>query len=397
MKKLLCGLALLLLAVGPLVADDDFEMVSYQSVLQALDNQDQELTELRTRLASLESQEPISTPQAMPVGTCPQGSCNQNPCASMACCNQCVSKGGFSAGAGIYYLQPRFGNNPGVASFNPANNTSVIQNFDYHGRVAPVVYVGYTLPCGLGIRGQWFTFHDTVNGPSAVADGAVTGSVSTPVIGNQSLFTNLAGNLLTTSGVLGITATDLEAIKYINCCNSSYWISGGVRYAHIGQQYGAALAGVQVPGVAPVLAGAGLLTDGHNFNGVGPTMAAQARYAFPFARKVGIYGRSRGALLVGQQHNDIQTSLRGVGGGQFSSANQIVPMAELEIGLDWNQAYRSYGFFLQGGFVVQSWFGVGNTANTNVIANTGVTSFSSFDNGGNLGLYGLRTSAGVTF
>ena len=102
-------------------------------------------------------------------------------------------------------------------------------------------------------------------------------------------------------------------------------------------------------------------------------MAAQARYSFPFARNVGIYGRGRGSLLVGQQHDDIQTSIGRVGGGQYSSSNQIVPVAELEIGMDWNMNYRSYGFFLQGGFVVQSWFGVGNTTNSNTIA-TGASS-----------------------
>ena len=260
MKKLIYGVALLLLAAGPLAADDDFEMVSYQSVLQALDTQDQELAELKTRLASLESQEASqrSAPMPMAGGSCPQGNCYQNPCSSMTCCTQGISKGGFMAGAGIYYLQPRFGTNPGVASFNPANNTSVIQNFDFHGRVAPLVYLGYTLPSGLGIRGQWFTFHDSVNGPSGVPDGVVVGSVTTPVIGNQSLFTNLPGNVLTTGATLGVTATDLEAIKYLNYCNSSYWISGGVRYAHVGQQYGASLAGVTVPAnLAPARVGFG--------------------------------------------------------------------------------------------------------------------------------------------
>ncbi len=72
-------------------------------------------------------------------------------------------------------------------------------------------------------------------------------------------------------------------------------------------------------------------------------------------------------------------------------------MTELEVGVDWNRNYRSYGFFVQGGFVVQSWFGVGNSANTNVIQTGGLVNTSAFDSGSVMGLYGLRTSGGITF
>src|SRR5271170_7781758 len=129
MKNLVCGLAMLLLAAGQLAAQDatiqdDFEMVSYQSVLQTLDSQDQELAELRTRLASLEAQETVSTPApTMAAG----------PCSPMTCCNSCVSSGGWTAGAGIYYLQPRWGSNPGVASFSTTGNNTIVQNFDFRG------------------------------------------------------------------------------------------------------------------------------------------------------------------------------------------------------------------------------------------------------------------------
>jgi hypothetical protein len=266
----------------------------------------------------------------------------------------------------------------------------VTQNFDFHGRVAPVVYAGYTFKNGLGFRASWFTFSDSNPGPTGV--GAIA---TTPTAGFQSLSATGPGSVVQTAAALGVTAIDFEAIKYLNYSNSSYWISGGVRYAHVGQQYGASLAG------APVLANlalpsTGLLTDGHNFNGVGPTLAAQARYAFPFARNVGVYGRARGSMLIGQQHNEIQSVLNGVTGASFSSVNQVVPVGELEVGLDWNMPYRSYGFFVQGGFVVQSWFGVGNSANSNVIS-LGAPNTSAFDSNSILGLYGVRTSAGVTF
>jgi major outer membrane protein len=372
---------MLLLAVGPLAADDEFEMVSYQSVLQTLDNQDQELADLKTRLASLEAEEAVSTPPAVAEGAC----------SPMTCCNACVSNCGWTAGAGIYYLQPRWGSNPALAQFSPTGASSVVQNFDFHGRVAPLVYLGYTGKRGFGFRTQWFTFSDNTPGPMASPNGVNTGLVTTPTSGFESLSTTTVGSALTAAAALRVAALDFELTKALNYGNASYLLSGGFRYAHVGQQY-----------TAGTFNAAGTLTsvlsDGHSFNGLGPTMAGQARYAFPFARNVGIYGRGRGSMLIGQQHDATQSvQPTGVSSNSFSSVNQVVPVAELELGIDWNYQYRSYGFFMQTGFVVQSWFGVGNSANTNIISTGGLTTTSAYDSSSVMCLYGIRTSGGVNF
>ncbi len=123
MKNLLYGLVVVLLAAGQLAAEDDFEMVSYQSVLQTLDNQDQEFADLRARLASLESQEAVSTP-APTVATA-------RSLLGDELLQHGVASGGCTAGAGIYYLQPRWGSNPGVASFSPTGSNTVVQNFRF--------------------------------------------------------------------------------------------------------------------------------------------------------------------------------------------------------------------------------------------------------------------------
>jgi hypothetical protein len=304
----------------------------------------------------------------------------------MMCCDTCIGNGsGWYAGAGIYYLQPRWGSNPAFTAFNPATTSSITQNFDFRAHVAPVVYAGYTGKRGLGFRANWFSYIDRTTGPTGTPDGVATGAVQTPTTGITNLTSTIPGNTLSTTGALGVTAIDFEITKSLNAGCGSYLVSGGVRYGNVGQQYGAA-----VPGTG------GLLSDGHRFNGFGPTMAAQARYAIPYARGAGVYGRARGSMLIGQEHDLMQYTTATVNGSTFSSSNQVVPVGELEVGLDWFRRYRAYGFFMQGGFVVQSWFGVGNTSNSDIISTPGVHTTSAFNNG-TLGLYGLRTSGGVTF
>jgi hypothetical protein len=296
----------------------------------------------------------------------------------MSYCNPCITKGAWSAGGGIYYLQPRWGSNPGLVTGRTDNTAT--QNFDFHGRAAPTAYASYTLPNGLGFRSQWFYLLDLTAGP--YASGPIA---ATPTAGFQSLVATMPTNNMITAGALAMVAVDWEVTKTIYYSNCSYLLSGGVRYAHIGQGYAAALLGPTH----------GLLLDGHNFNGVGPTVAAQSRYAVPYLRGAGLYGRARGATLVGQQHNEIQSVYNGVTGASFSSANQIMPVCELEVGADYNYKIRQYMIFAQAGFVVQSWWGAGNTTNSTVTT-LGSPNTSSFDNG-ILGLYGLRTTAGVSF
>ena len=74
---------------------------------------------------------------------------------------ECPPTGGWLVGAGFYYLQPRWGSNPAfdkLATDAYDNQTSVEEDFEVGGHFAPLIWLGYVGPHGVGLRGRWWQF-----------------------------------------------------------------------------------------------------------------------------------------------------------------------------------------------------------------------------------------------
>ena len=139
------------------------------------------------------------------------------------------------------------------------------------------------------------------------------------------------------------------------------------------------------------------LQSGHNFNGVGPLAGLEAHRLLGSSR-FALYGSARGAILFGHRSQRASLSSQLVGeyiiagspnipfSGAFletqkSAGSQVLPVAELEFGVEWARNWGRFQLFSQTALVSQAWFDAGNASSTD----------------GNLGFFGLSVVAGVGF
>jgi len=167
-------------------------------------------------------------------------------------------------------------------------------------------------------------------------------------------------------------------------------VGGGVRYAHISQNYRADLAG-SFPGLP---AGTATVASGHNFNGAGPSFVIEGR------RNLGdgglaLYVNTRGAILFGSgQQRAFSRSTGGLAlfvGSADAEAHQsdVIPYGEIEVGVEVGRDMGNTRLVVQAGAAGMIWYGVGNAANNNRAL--------SPDDSSNLGFFGLALRAGLTF
>jgi hypothetical protein len=335
----------------------------------------------------------------------------------------------FTAGIGVYYLQPDWegGNTAYITSFSGASATTEFED-DYY--FSPRLWGAVGDPCGLELRGSWWRFDQgegttqfnedrAVAFTSAASQGLSIGSpgfflLQTPAAG--------ADNLAFESGLF-LDVYDLEvAQNFLGDCYS-FSVSAGARYAYLSQNYNAYR--VNAPDETLVLGDgstvraredSSYLSSGHSYWGVGPTVAVTG------SRKIfqGLcaYGIARGSVLYGERRHttgvlnvlgfSVSTPVvngeepppeelagpRGKGPNAVlrrtetqtgevvsSSDNDFLWVAEVEIGVQYTREFGGSLFAAQAGIVGQNWFDAGNASST----------------GGDLRFYGLTASAGFRY
>lgn len=345
--------------------------------------------------------------------------------AAVPCCpvpEECCSRGAVFAGAGIYLLQPRWHDNVAFSTLlNPINaagvgtGTVVIQQqFEWDLSVAPTAWVGAVNDGGTGGRVRWFGFdHSTsaghvVTGNSPTAAGPFIqppppGVVEFTAPLNSTLSVSATGatpngTVLNVGSGLTLNVWDFEGIQTFEVNRYSGLVAVGVRYAHIAQNYNSII--VTPPIVGSPNNNAPSITDvfafSHSFNGAGITVASENRYQV-FGNLLGVYGNLRGSLLygVGRQSSTLLTnntspSISNVV-GQLQ-VNDLMPIGEMELGLETEGTLGRFTPFLQLGAVGQVWVGAGNASlRSSTIASAPVTSDQ------NLGLIGLRITGGIRY
>ena len=311
--------------------------------------------------------------------------------------------GHFVAGAGVYIIRPYFQNNPAYFTETFASaGVSVFtfetaqHDFSWGLNAAPVVWLGYVSECGA----RWWLFDQrsatsAMSDPNTIVFSAEPGGLSIETPTGLPFSAVEPGSRMFVSSNLKLNVWDFEGTWETAAGRWGLLFSGGVRYAHLSQDYNAfqtsrgATFGIFIPGEEFLLTD--LLSSGHNFNGAGPTLALEAKR--PIGNSgLSLFANLRGAMLFGQSKQQVDQPTiieRGfpnpttsVSVTSFSYVRDtLLPVAELEMGVEFSRNWGAARPFLRTGLVAQTWFDAGSA--------------SQLD--GNLGFLGLSVMAGLNY
>jgi hypothetical protein len=318
--------------------------------------------------------------------------------------------GHFVVGAGAYIIKPYFQNNPAFftrtfTETTGVNSSSFVTSVTQHDfcwglNAAPVIWLGYVSECGWGVRTRWWLF-DQENGGSAIGDRNTTIVSAAPAgIAIQSpppmspLFPTVSTPAMLLASNLKLDVWDFEATRETQVGRWSLLFSGGFRYAHLSQDYRASQTSISetAPGLFILflqIRQTDILSSGHNFNGAGPTLAMEARR--PLGNSgLALFANLRGVMLFGESKREVSRSsitqlFNEAPSVSVVDANShrdtLLPVAELEMGVEYSRTWGRVRPFLRTGLVAQTWFDAGSASSL----------------AGDLGFLGLSVTAGLTY
>lgn len=348
--------------------------------------------------------ETVMMPTASEVG----GACWQPECG--ACCpGDNRERRGLVGGVGIYFMQPYFKDNPAFAistttPTGPGGTPRTVTervNISQHMEVAPQFWLGYVTDSGLGARVRWWYFRQGTDQSifvPAAAPGTVTFLASAAPLGFPAFADNDGRDAtLAITSKLQLQVWDAEAMNSVQTGNWNLLVAGGVRFAHINQHYNAFAAGDSGGGGGPISAN---VISGHSFTGAGPVLALEAR-RFLGDSGLALYSSARGALLFGSAKQNATDIFTG-GGATFADSsadrrNSVLPVGELELGLELGRNIGSSHAFGQIALVGQEWWGAGSASrgiNTNIFG-VPIPGGSSVDS--DLGFLGVSFRLGLNY
>jgi len=306
--------------------------------------------------------------------------------ACRGCCDQQENSwwsGTFGAGAGGAYLFPYFSSNPAFFTSTAVGARTVNnqQNFGTTGNGAPVAFISYTLDSGLGIQSNYFSFHNsnsqnaTFNGAASLTDPAGT-LFGTPA---NKAFANAYSEL----NMLVINLELTQKWVFGNCM----WmrIGAGVEYAHIDQNYALNLFNGGTGNTAS--------TINHGFTGWGPTISLEIHRRLGDT-DFGVYGTARGTLLFGSVDQNYQFISTNAPVQGSSNSNLVMPVGELELGVEWGHCWGRLRVYGQLGVNGQIWGNGGNASEGGPLGGNFANQSSS---PANFGLIGGVGRVGIEF
>jgi hypothetical protein len=298
-------------------------------------------------------------------------------------CDGCISGHRWFAGFEATFLQPRFDNNVAFTVMS-SNGTSFEDfadaEFDYGLEFSPRAFAGVQYDDGLGLQATWWQFDHEASAASASPPANGFGRITHPPFGDVDISTTIPGDTFTAASGLNAYTIDLEMTKQAQFRSWELGVAGGVRYAHIEQTY---LAQTTDSGDDQL----GQIDFRHEIECIGPTLSLSG--ALPLIQSIDFYCRGRGSLLFGEASSrlnagedlDLSTPFTTT---KNTSRDDLLPIADLQLGLKWNGARRgeaSWQPFASVAMEAQHWSGAGNAASET----------------GNLGFFGIAASAGVSW
>jgi hypothetical protein len=348
---------------------------------------------------------PATTASTPPVylgnGCCGTAGCDTG------CCNSCCDRrGGVIADVGFMILTPKFSENQAFVharSDDAANQTLPFeahqQDFSYHAQFVPQISLGYIGCNGFGFRVNWWSFAmGTKEIGVSDANNEFIAASPLQIQELQDLTVEAeegSGDTLFATTALRMHVWDFEAVAEFGCCPWSFLASAGVRYAHISQDYNAAV--ITATGATNTF-----ILSGQNFNGAGPTISLEARRALGNSGLY-LYSKGRGSVLFGTSKQSA-TIGTGTAGAEFfasSRSNSVLPEGELELGAGFRRHTCRGDIFLEAGVVGQVWCNVGSAAessgNANFDIGPGEDASASVNRNSTLGLIGFTLRTGLNW
>lgn len=315
------------------------------------------------------------------------------------CCGGCEPAcGGLQAGIGFYYIKPVWDNNPAlnttalVAGFTRGR----IDDFSYDFDFAPRVWIGIN-DGNVGARVRFWTFDDSASLARIDDDGAgaaVLYNISSAAPLGISITSSgrvQAPQSVTAVGDLQVEVWDLEGTYTHQVCGFDITYFGGLRYVHMSQSYNAAI----VEANTGILLQA--LSSGHNLNVAGLTGGVETRRALGNTG-LALYGSSRASLLYGhgRQTAVALDFLDQTGEGADASREDLLPILEAELGVEYSTCMGSSTLFVQAGLVGQVWFGAGNNSRSSSPDVLGPVAGGTISDD-NLGFFGFAVAGGIRY
>jgi hypothetical protein len=332
--------------------------------------------------------------------------------------------GHVTGGAGVYFLKA-YGQgeeafttvtttaSPAGPGIGATTTTSTgVTPFRHGAEFAPLLWLGYVCPDGLGARVRWWYFSEgstlqTSFGQSTTPAAVPGVPVTTTQIGAAEPFglefvelvsTDAPGDLVgpgtvTASEHLRLNVMDFEATEEFALGGWRGLVACGARYAMLTNTYLATGSLVTVAPVGRVTTLAETLGSHSDFDGIGPSLAFELRRGICGPR-LSIFAGARGALLFGnikQGGFDLITTTVVAPSGATTvgvsaataeqSRPEAVPVLEVELGAEWSRCMGGWTPFVRAAVVGQTWMEVGTGTNVD----------------GDLSFVGLSLTAGVNF
>jgi len=306
----------------------------------------------------------------------------------------------------MYWIQPYFSNNPSYAvisapaGLNATAPTSTVSHLDvsHNMDVSPEIWLGYIGDNGFGFRARWWYYRQDTsqsigfNASPLSGDDPTSAVFSASPLGVSLVADNGAGPLsFNATTKLQLQVWDVEALQDIQVGGFDLLFSGGLRFAHINQEYDAFAIepGATMPRSS--------VTSSNSFDGLGPVIDLEARRAIGNTG-IALYGCARGALLFGSAH---QTAFgtNVIDGGNVNASDshdRVMPVGELELGLEYSQRIGNARIFGQMALVGQDWLGAGNASRSNTFNFAGVPDGGTTTDS-DLGFFGLAFRLGVNY
>jgi len=323
------------------------------------------------------------------------------------CTAACCGRRGCYVGGGFYYVKPHWEENPAYVILNLGGDTIV--DFDWDYELAPRLFAGINMGDGMGVRARYWRFrHEPDPLDFFFLDGDEFFTAfplnldASPLFLLEDVVVTEADYLFNSR--LHLDVYDLEGTLETQWCGCTVLFSGGARYVEMKQRYRARGAGLTLDADDNTGVFAVDLDSFHTFRGIGPTASVEVRY--PLGGRCGtgcssfnVYGAGRGSVLFGTGKQSVNRLLVYANletqettvqeDAAFRDRDDILPVLELELGVEYAGYFGCHRVFLQAAAVGQTWFGAGNAANVN--------EFLLPSTNTNLGFFGVTVAGGVEF
>ncbi|WP_166831046.1 Lpg1974 family pore-forming outer membrane protein [Thalassoroseus pseudoceratinae] len=257
--------------------------------------------------------------------------------------------GGYYFGYEAVIVKPYFSSNSAVnaeAIGNPRDDRLI--DFDWSLEYSTRYTLGYSGSDGFGGRVRYWEFGEDAD-ESAVA--SPNQLLTNQYVNRGALVTAGPGQRYVARQNLGLDVFDVEGTFHRDNARHAFTASVGVRFAELDEDLTTA---------AFTAAGAPISSSirDYNFRGVGPTVSLLGRKRL-WTTNWAIFASGRFSLLYGEsQENSTGQDVIGAYSFRHNSYDRIVPVVELQTGVEWSQPCECFGgstFFARAGLEGQSW------------------------------------------